>query len=191
MEVVRGIRLAAVVPTAPDGGSCDGKVDAVIISWAALAVGVQDFDISDRYVLAVSAQSLRSQNRRELDARRGPGCFELVLTTDLPIIAADHLEHSRLKVDLWESEDKAVSGSGVQANSLTVPQEIHRLSVGNDVDRLIRLARIRPVPEDVDIGLLVLHHTVCEVNLFGKPDGIDLATDTARFARLLPAIGIG
>src|ERR1039458_8595173 len=45
--------------------------------------------------------------------------------------------------------------------------------------------------QDMDVGLIVLHDTVSEVNLLGQTNGIHLAADPADLARILPSIRVG
>src|ERR1019366_10291476 len=50
--------------------------------------------------------------------------------------------------------------------------------------------RVAPVTDDVDVGLLVLHHALGEVNLFGQAHSVDLAADASDFAGVLTAVGV-
>ena len=43
---------------------------------------------------------------------------------------------------------------------------------------------------DVEVGLVVLHHAVGEIDLFGQAHGIHLAAHPADLARILTPVGV-
>ena len=53
------------------------------------------------------------------------------------------------------------------ALGLSVHEEFDRIAVGNDVHGLGRTGRISPMPDDMDVGLVVLHDAIGVVGLLG------------------------
>src|ERR1039457_486196 len=195
VEIVCRIDLAAIVAAAPDSRSGDGEVNSVVVGWAALAFGIDDFHVNQRHILPVGFETPRADYRREFDLRRRPSGGQLLLGRRFAVVPAHSLQTSGREFHIGKSKDISTDRLGVYPHRFAVYEQLHRLGIGNHVDCLHRLpgaciGRITPMAQDMDVGLLVLDDTVGEINLLGQPNGIHLAADPANLAGILPPIRV-
>jgi len=78
------------------------------------------------------------------------------------------------------------------ANRSSIDEQLDLLAVrGGDINRLLRIRRIIPMADDVNIRPLALHHARNVIDRFGDSHAVHFAADAQDVAPLLAAIGIG
>ena len=78
------------------------------------------------------------------------------------------------------------------AEGFAVEEQLDLVAMrGGDIDGFLGVGGIVPVADDVQVGLLVLHHARDVEHLLGQAHAVHLAADAQDVAALLAAVGVG
>ena len=135
VEVVGGVDLAAVVAAAPDGGAGAGEVDAGVVGGAAVALGVDDFEVDQGGVLAVGLAGRGADDGGEFDLRRVRlRVLSCCAATALPAFLPTALRVPGANSMSGKAKIQPLLGLGVTPADLPLTKSSTDCGVGDDVN---------------------------------------------------------